>query len=148
MDLRTLGFLLVVAGGVLGGRAFAEDPRRGATQITANYGVYFAGLHFGDVRLVMTVGHPDYEMKGEGRFSLLSGLIFDWHGSTMSKGQLGKSGPKPSLYTLSYSGGGKQGDVRIAFAEGAVAQVLTSPTKRPDPRDIPVTKEQLAGVLD
>ena len=148
MILRTFALLLVVTSSAFSGGAVAEDSGRGATQITANYGVYFAGLHFGDVRLVMTVGHPDYEMKGEGRFSLLSGLIFDWHGSTMSKGQLGKSGPKPSLYTLSYSGGGKQGDVRIAFAEGDVAQVLTSPTKRPDPRDIPVTKEQLAGVLD
>jgi hypothetical protein len=148
MNLRTLGFLLVVAGSALSGRAFAEDAGRGATQITANYGVYFAGLHFGDVHLVMTVGHSDYEMKGDGRFSLLSGLIFDWRGATTSTGQLGKSGPKPSLYTLNYSGGNKQGDVRIAFAGGAVAQVSMSPTKRPNPRDIPVTQDQLRGVLD
>src|SRR6478672_2364945 len=123
MNLRTLGFLLVVAGSALSGRAFAEDAGRGATQITANYGVYFAGLHFGDVRLVMTVGHSDYEMNGDGRFSLLSGLIFEWRGVTTSTGQLGKSGPKPSLYTLNYSGGNKQGDVRVAFARGTVAQV-------------------------
>ena len=148
MNLRTLGFLLVVAGSALSGRVFAEDAGRGATQITANYGVYFAGLHFGDVHLVMTVGHSDYEMKGDGRFSLLSGLIFDWRGATTSTGQLGKSGPKPSLYTLNYSGGNKQGDVRVAFAGGAVAQVSMSPTKRPNPRDIPITKEQLRGVLD
>jgi hypothetical protein len=148
MNLRTLGFLLVVAGSALSGRAFAEDAGRGATQITANYGVYFVGLHFGDVRLVMTVGHSDYEMNGDGRFSLLSGLIFDWRGATTSTGQLGKSGPKPSLYTLNYSGGNKQGDVRVAFAQGSVAQVSMSPTKRPNPRDIPVTKDQLLGVLD
>ena len=96
----------------------------------------------------MTVGHSDYQMKGDGRFSLLGGLIYDWRGATTSAGKLDKSDPKPSLYTLSYSGGNKQGDVRISFAGGAVSQVLISPTKRPNPRDIRVTKEQLRGVLD
>jgi hypothetical protein len=63
-------------------------------------------------------------------------------------GKLSTSGPKPSLYTLSYSGGDKHGDVRILFADGAVSDVSISPKKRPNPKNIPVTKEQLRGVLD
>ena len=55
---------------------------------------------------------------------------------------------KPSLYTLNYSGGDKHGDVRISFADGAVSDVSISPKKRPNPKNIPVTKEQLRGVLD
>ena len=43
-------------------------------------------------------------MKGDGRFSLLGGLIYEWRGSTTSVGKLSTSGPRPSLYTLSYSG--------------------------------------------
>jgi Protein of unknown function (DUF3108) len=147
MTLRPLA-LLVIASSTLSGGAVAEDPGRGATQITANYGIYWAGLHFGDVRVVITVRSSDYQMKGDGRFSVLGGLIFEWRGASTSVGKLDKSGPKPSLYTLSYSGGDKHGDVRISFAGGAVTQVSTSPTKRVDPRDIPVTKEQLRGVLD
>src|SRR5271169_3629678 len=42
----------------------------------------------------------------------------------------------------------KRGDVRVAFAGGAVTEVFMSPTKRPNPKDIPVTKDQLRGVLD
>jgi Protein of unknown function (DUF3108) len=148
MPLRLLALLLVMAGSALSGEALAEDAGRGTTQITANYGVYFVGLHFGDVRLVISVRNFGYEMKGDGRFSLLGGLIYDWRGATMSAGKLDKSGPKPSLYTLSYSGGNKEGHVRVAFAGGAVTQVSISPTKRPNPRDIPVTKDQLRGVLD
>jgi hypothetical protein len=49
---------------------------------------------------------------------------------------------------LSYSGGDKHGDVRISFADGAVSDVSISPKKRPNPKNIPVTKEQLRGVLD
>jgi hypothetical protein len=41
-----------------------------------------------------------------------------------------------------------RGDVRIAFGHGTVSQVSISPRKRPNPRDIPVTKDQLLGVLD
>ena len=126
----------------------AEDAGRGATQITANYGVYWAGLHFGDVRLDITVRSSDYEMKGDGRFSVLGGLIYEWRGDTTSEGKLSKSGPKPSLYTLNYSGGDKHGDVRISFADGAVSDVSISPKKRPNPKNIPVTNEQLRGVLD
>ena len=126
----------------------AEDAGRGATQITANYGVYGAGLHFGDVRLDITVRSSDYEMKGDGQSSALGGLIYKWSGDTTSAGKLSKSGPQPSQYTLDYSGGDKHGDVRISFSGGAVSDVSTSPKKRPNPKKIPVTKEQLRGVLD
>jgi hypothetical protein len=69
MTLRPFAIHLVVACLVNGG-ASAEDASRAATQITANYGVYWAGLHFGDVRLVITVRDSDYQMKGDGRFWL------------------------------------------------------------------------------
>lgn len=38
--------------------------------------------------------------------------------------------------------------MRIEFANGAVSDVSLSPTKRPNPKNIPVTTEQLRGVLD
>ena len=145
--LRLFGVCLAVECLVASG-AFAENGGRATTQVTANYGVYWAGLHFGDVRLIITVRNADYEMKGDGRFSVMGGLIYEWSGDTTSAGKLGKSGPQPSLYRLSYSGGDKHGDVRISFSGGAVSDVLTSPKKRPNSKNIPVTREQLRGVLD
>ena len=133
---------------LVGGDAFAEDADLATTTITAHYGVYWAGLHFGDVRLLMTARNAEYEMKGDGKFSVMGGLIYHWEGGTMSSGRLGKSGPQPSLYTLSYSGGDKHGNVRISFSEGAVSNVSTLPKKRTNPKNIPVTTEQLRGVLD
>jgi hypothetical protein len=133
---------------LVSGGALAEDVSRAATQITANYGVYWAGLHFGDVRLVITLRNSDYQMNGDGQFSVLGGLLYEWSGGTTSAGKLSKSGPEPSLYTLSYSGGDKHGDVRISFAGGAVSDVSTLPKKRPNPKNILVTKEQLRDVLD
>jgi len=147
MSLR-FGIHLVVASTLWSGGALAEDAARGTTQITATYGVYWSGLHFGDVRLAITVRSSDYQMKGDGRFSVLGGWIYEWRGATTSMGKLSSSGPKPSQYTLSYSGGDQHGEVRISFGGGAVSDVSISPKKRPNPKNIPVTKDQLRGVLD
>jgi hypothetical protein len=148
MTLKSFAIGLIVASALSRGGAWAEDAGRTATQITVNYGVYWAGLHFGDVRLDITVRDFDYQMKGDGQSSVLGGLIYKWRGGTTSAGKLSKSGPQPSLYTLNYSGGSKHGDVRISFSGGAVSDVSTSPKKRSNPKKIPVTKEQLRGVLD
>ena len=130
------------------GGALAEDANHSATQITVKYDIFLAGFHFGDVRLIITLRNADYQMRGDGQFAVLGGLLYEWTGGTTSSGQLGKSGPRPSLYTLSYSGGDKQGDVRISFADGEVSGVFASPKKRPSPKNIPVTEDQLRGVLD
>ena len=148
MTLKPFVIGLIAASALLRGGALAEDARRDATRITANYGVYWAGLHFGDIRLDIIVRSSDYEMKGDGQSSALGGLIYKWSGDTTSAGKLSKSGPQPSQYTLDYSGGDKHGDVRISFSGGAVSEVSTLPKKRPNPKDILVTKEQLRGVLD
>jgi hypothetical protein len=100
MTIKPLAICLVVASTLLSGGAVAEDAGPGATKITANYGVYWAGLHFGDVRLVITGRGSRYKMKGSGRFSVMGGLIYEWRGSTESGGKLTSSGPSPSQFTL------------------------------------------------
>lgn len=125
----------------------AKDKPPETVRINATYRVYFVGLPFGDVRLRMALKGSEYQMKGDGRFSIL-GLISRWQGTTASSGKITKSGPKPSKYKLNYSGGDKRGDVRIVFSDGAATEISISPKKRPNPRDIPVTEEQLKGVLD
>jgi hypothetical protein len=112
------------------------------------YRVDLAGFNLGDFRLTTTFRGPAYEMRGEGRFSVLEGLLFDWRGSTASAGNLTSAGPEPAMYALNYSGSDESGQVRMTFGGGAVTQVSTLPVKRPNPHVIPVTKEQLEGVLD
>ena len=129
MTLKPLAICLVVASALLRGGAFAEDAGQATTKITANYGVYWAGLRFGDVHVVITVRGSRYKIKGNGQFSVMGGLIYEWRGNTASAGKLIGSGPEPSLYTLSYSGGDKHGDVRITFSDGAVSELTRCPPK-------------------
>jgi hypothetical protein len=53
------------------------------------------------------------------------------------------------MYALNYSdGGAKTAQLRMTFDDRGVSSVSMSPGNRPNPRTIPVTPEQLEGVLD
>ena len=69
MTLRPIAICLVVASTLSSGGALAEDAAQGVTKITANYGVYWAGLQFGDVRL----DHSTWRsLQNEGQRSILN----------------------------------------------------------------------------
>jgi len=131
-----------------GDSAFAQSSLGSANRITAVYRVDLAGFNLGDFRLTTQFRGTDYEMRGEGRFSVLSGLVFDWRGTTASKGRFNGTGPEPAMYSLNFQGGDKSQQLRMTFDGGAVTQISRVPKKRPNPHVIPITKEQLEGVLD
>lgn len=134
--------------GPSGDSAFAENSVGSANRITAVYRVDLAGFNLGNFRLTTQFRGEDYEMRGEGKFSVLQGLIFDWRGITASKGRFGGSGPEPAMYSLNFQGGDKSQKLRMTFNGGAVTEISRVPKKRYNPHVIPTTKEQLEGVLD
>ena len=52
------------------------------------------------------------------------------------------------MYSLNFEGGDKSQQLRMTFDGGAVTQISRIPKKRFNPHVIPITKEQLEGVLD
>jgi hypothetical protein len=147
--------LLAVAGLTLGlaptlddERALAEAPRTSAARISAVYKVNLGRFNLGNFRVTTTVQEGGYQLRGEGTFSVLEGLIFKWQGITSSRGRVTDEGPAPSSYAFNYSDGGKNSErLRITFGNGAVQQVSIVP-KRRIPGLIPVRREQLVGVID
>jgi hypothetical protein len=134
--------------GPSGDSAFAESRTGTANRIVAVYRVDLAGFNLGNFRLTTQFRGSDYEMRGEGRFSVLQGLIFEWRGITASRGRLSETAPEPSMYSLNFRGGDKSQQLRMTFDGGAVTQISRVPRKRYNPHVIPPTKEQLEGVLD
>ena len=133
---------------LLRGGVFAEETPAAATRIIVIYRVDLVGFNLGDFRLTMVLKGSGYQMKGEGHFSILAGLIYDARGTTESSGKFTSSGPKPAMYALSYAGGNQRGQLRMIFDSGAVTKVSMVPDKKPNPHDIPITKEELEGVFD
>src|SRR5581483_6124984 len=129
--------------------ALAENPLAAASRITAVYRVDLAGFNLGNFNLTTVFRGDDYEMRGEARFSVLQGILYQWYGTTASAGRVTSAGPEPAMYALSFSEGGKRTEqLRMTFGAGAVTDVQIVPYKLPNPRDIPVTKAQLEGVVD
>ena len=115
----------------------------------AVYRVDIGSFNLGEFRLTTTFRGDDYEMRGEGRFKILEGLIYEWRGVTTSSGRVTDTGPEPATYAFNYADSAKAGEqLRMTFDGRAVTEVSIYPSKRPEPRTIPVTKEQLEGVLD
>jgi hypothetical protein len=129
--------------------ASAENALSTASRIEAVYRVDLGSFNLGNFRLT-TVFHGDgYEMRGEGRFTILKGLLYEWRGVTASAGRVTSAGPEPAMYALSYSDGGKKTEqLRMTFGSHAVTDITIVPNKVPNGRTIPVTKEQLEGVVD
>ncbi len=129
--------------------AFAEGDLSGLSRIVAVYRVDIGNFNLGDFKLTTTIRGEDYQMRGEGRFTVLQGLIYEWRGVTASSGRVTDTGPEPAMYAFNFSDSGKAAErLRITFDGRAVTDVSISPKDRPLPRTIPVTKEQLEGVLD
>ena len=147
LSLVAVAALTLGLGGAFEGeRAHAEGE---TARIVAVYKVGIGSFNLGDFRVTTTLRGDGYEMRGEGRFSILEGLVFEWWGSSASRGRVTPDGPEPSMYALNYTDGGKNGErLRMTFDEGAVQNISIVPRKRPNPRTIPVTQAQLEGVLD
>ncbi|MGV1013760.1 MAG: DUF3108 domain-containing protein [Methyloceanibacter sp.] len=150
MSLLGVAVLTYGLGGTFPGEdAFAENSLSSANRITAVYRVDLGAFNLGNFRLTTVFRGDGYEMRGEGRFSILEGLIYQWRGITASAGRVTSDGPEPSMYALSYSDGAKSGErLRMTFGGGGVRQISIVPNRRPPPRTIPVSPQQLEGVVD
>ena len=127
---------------------FAEDSTASSYRIIASYRVDFGGFNLGNFRLTTVLRGSEYKTRGEGRFSVMGGLLYAWRGSTSSKGSVTDDGPAPATYAFAYDSGGGSQRLHVTFDKGAVTQVSTQPLNQPSPHVVPVTKEQLQGVLD
>ena len=131
------------------GDAFAENGFATPGRITAVYRVDVGSFNLGTFTLTTTFRGDGYQMRGEGRFTVLAGLIYEWRGVTASTGRVTSAGPEPAMYAFNYSDSGKKFErLRITFDGRSVSGVSIVPRTRPLPRTIPVTSEQLDGVLD
>ena len=129
--------------------ALAEDGLSPPSRIIAVYRVDVGSFNLGNFKLTTTFRGDGYQMRGEGRFTVLQGLIYEWRGVTASSGRVTSTGPEPAMYAFNYADSAKAGErLRMTFDGHAVTDVSIIPRNRPLPRTIPVTKEQLEGVLD
>jgi hypothetical protein len=119
-----------------------------AGNIVAHYNVRLGNFNLGHFSFTTTLRGSVYEMRGEGRFKVLQGLLYEWKGATASAGRVTNSGPQPSMYAFNFAAGRQGEQLRVTFSGNRVSQISKNPERPLHPRVIPVTKDQLDGVLD
>jgi hypothetical protein len=134
--------------GISSPTAFAEASRVPAMRIALGYRIDLDNFNLGNFRFTASLNGSDYRVQGAGHFSILGGLLYDLRTTTASSGKVTSTGPEPAAYMLSYAGGGDSGRLRMTFDSGAITTLSIIPRRERDAREIPVTKNQLAGVLD
>lgn len=116
-------------------------------RVQALYDIDFNGLNVGTFEFASSHDGHSYTLNGAGRLSLLLGAI-KWSGDTRTTGQIGGNTTEPRSFTFGYSGTGKSGSTRMAFADRQVTQVLHEPPSPPKDGIVPVQQQHLKGVLD
>jgi hypothetical protein len=139
---------LLLCSGWLPGDALAEDSTGAETRVVANYRIDLDNFNLGSFRFTTLLNGSDYRVQGNGHFSILGGLLYDLRTTTASSGKVTSAGLEPATYGLSYAAGSDSGQLSISFDAGAVTALSIVPKQTRDPREIPVTKEQLVGALD
>jgi hypothetical protein len=117
-------------------------------KISATYDVELGSFNLGDFKLNAKLDGSSYELKAKGKFSLVSSMLYSASGRTEASGKLSNGEVEPSRFNVTYQGGSKKEERSFDFVNGAVSQVSVVPAKRPSPRSVPVTAEQLTNVLD
>jgi Protein of unknown function (DUF3108) len=117
-------------------------------RIVVGYRIDLDDFNLGSFHFTTTLRGSDYRVQGAGHFSILGGLLYDLRTTTANSGKVTSAGPEPATYMLSYAGGGESGQLRMTFDTGAITTLSIIPRRERDAREIPVTKNQLTGVLD
>ncbi|MEG6507750.1 DUF3108 domain-containing protein [Methyloligella sp. 2.7D] len=128
--------------------AYAADSLAENATIEVKYSVKIGSFNLGTFKLTNHIQGTVYRIRGDGRFSILEGLLYEWRGTTASVGRVTTAGIQPSKYSLSYKGGKAVEEVRMSFVRGAVSELELVPPKQPSAHNVPITAKQLEDALD
>ena len=120
MSLLAVAVLTCGLGGTFEGpHAHAQSSSSGSARIVVVYKVSVGSFNLGNFQVTTTVRGDGYDVRGQGRFSILEGLVYSWNGKTTSRGRVTPEGPEPSNYAFSFTQGKTGERLRMTFDDDA-----------------------------
>ncbi len=149
--MRTPKLLAALLSGALTLSGMAPLPAAAAsTEVTTRYAVSLMGLSVGQATFTTSVDGNAYSVSGNLSSAGLANLFSPTSGTSSSSGRIRNGRLEADRYRLNYTSDGKKWSSDIRMRRGTVRQTTIAPKLRKDlPKDyVPVTKGQLAGVVD
>lgn len=145
LSLRPLFFAvgLLAANAGLAGQAQAEQ-----IHMTAEYSISFAGIPVARSQFKTTIDGTALSVKGSLGTSGLAAVFDSTSATSSSSGIVTKNGVQSQAFALDYKSGKKSRSTRISFRNGNVVETTITPTRPPNPNNVPIEPEQLKGVVD
>lgn len=146
LGLAAAGALALVGLSGSSSRSTAADTSWPA-HVDATYKVEFNGFDIGTFKFEASMRGGRYVLDSNVNLSAMLGA-FKWKGLTRASGSLVGSTAEPSGYTFDYSSNSKSGAIKMAFRDGNVASVTSSPPSPPSEDLVPVESRHLSDVID
>lgn len=118
------------------------------SQIDAVYSIKFNGFPLGKFELKSNLSRGAYSMIGTTKLSVLSGILFEWTGTTHSVGKISKAGPIPASFSFDFRSSDRSENLQMQFKRNRVKSVVANPPVQNDGMRIPVSKRDLRNVVD
>lgn len=133
------GFLI----GAMAGPSLADD---GVANV--RYDLSIAGLPIGSASLSVLIRNKNYRADVSAKIGGVLSLVTDGRGSASANGRIGAERPRVVSYALSSQSDKRLTTVRMAMADGSIADLAINPEPPPRPDRIPVTPAHKRGVID
>lgn len=135
-----------VALAVLAASSFVGQAR--ATTLTADYGIWLAGIPLGSARMTTAVDGEAYKLQLEARLTGLAGVLTSGRGGATASGMLGPARPNAAGFSVLTRSANAQVAITVALASGNVAGVDIEPPAEPKPDRVPLLETHKRGVVD
>jgi hypothetical protein len=116
-------------------------------QVDANYKITLNGFELGSFRFSSDVARDHYALNTDVEISALLG-VFRWKGVTRASGTLVGAKAQPAGFLFEFESSAKSGSVKMGFGEAGVESVSVAPVAFDPPDTVPLTRQDLKGVLD
>ncbi len=116
-------------------------------RVNAVYAISFNGFNIGSFKFDSKVEGKRYSLDGDAELSALLGA-FKWRGISRTSGKVGRKGPKPSGYLLSFKGTGRSGSIKVGFDRKGVKSASMIPPIPVAADEIPLQRKHLHGAID
>lgn len=136
--------LLTVGLAGIGSQAQAQS----AQTLKVNYNLSLAGLPLGKADMASTFTGPKYALEASVKLSGLARMITGGKGAGAASGTIVGTQLQSRGFTVNTKSSGEQRTVRMALADGNVAEVEVVPPVEPKEDRVPVKEADKKGVID
>lgn len=116
-------------------------------QVDASYKITLNGFDLGNFRFSSDVERDHYALNTDVEISALLG-VFHWKGVTRSSGTVVAAKPQPAGFLFEFESSAKSGSVKMGFGQSGVESISVDPVADDTPDTVPLTRQDLKGVLD